>query len=90
MTETPVTVDLDRLRAIAGRVEHCAHTLATFRVLGLDSADLPGAVVSGIAGPAQGAARLTDVLTSIQNWAHAARISARAFENADRDNATRM
>ncbi|CAN5546329.1 hypothetical protein BH10ACT9_BH10ACT9_20000 [soil metagenome] len=90
MTETPVTVDLDRLRAVAGRVERCAHTLASFRVPGLDPADLPGAVVSGIAGPAQGAARLTDVLASMHNWADAARISTSAFENADRDNATRM
>jgi hypothetical protein len=90
MTETSLTVDPDRLRAAANRVERCAQTLARFQFPGLDPDALTGSLVGGVPSPAWVASRLPDVLASMQWWADSARLSASAFENADRDNAARM
>ena len=46
MDEIPVTVDLNRLRAVANRVERSAHALSKFRVPELRQVDLPGSVVA--------------------------------------------
>jgi hypothetical protein len=90
MTEIPLTVAPNRLRAVANRVERCAHTLARFEFPGLDPDALAGSLVGNIPSPAWVASGLPDVLALMRWWADTARLSASAFENTDRDNAARM
>ncbi|CAN5248087.1 hypothetical protein BH11ACT7_BH11ACT7_35540 [soil metagenome] len=90
MTRNAVTVDLDRLRAAANRVQRSAQTLSRFELPGLDGDAMAGSLVGRVAGPVSVASRLADLSASIRGWADAARSAASAFDDVDRDNATRI
>lgn len=79
-----VEVDLTRLRAVADRVMETAEHIAQMRWPTLDPDDLQGSAVGNIAAPVLVAARLTEVVANMRGWAVAARMSADAFERADR------
>jgi hypothetical protein len=90
MAETPLTVDLTQLRKIANRVERSAAAIGRFRFPGLHEDDLLGSGVGDIASPALMAARLDTLVALMGGWADAARMSANAFEDAERDNAAHI
>ena len=83
-------VDLTKLRAVADRVMDSAEQIAEMHWPTLDSDELRGSAVGGIAAPVLIAARLNDVLATMRGWAVAARMSATAFEAADRRNSERF
>ncbi|HYZ68107.1 MAG TPA: hypothetical protein VE666_09950 [Mycobacterium sp.] len=60
-----------------------ADAIAELRWPTLDSDELSGSAVSGMAAPVLIAARLTDVVANMRRWAVAAHMSADAFERAD-------
>ena len=90
MAEIPFTVDLTRLRAVADRVDRSADAITRFRFAGLHDEDLAGSAVAAIASPALVAARFDDVVTRMQGWAAAARMSASAFETAEQNGVARL
>ncbi|MET0701010.1 MAG: hypothetical protein ABWY93_15235 [Mycobacterium sp.] len=90
MAETPLTVDLTRLRTIANRVEQSAAAIGRFRFPGLHEEDLLGSRVGDIATPALVAARLDILVAEMVGWAEAARMSANAFEDAERSSAAHL
>jgi len=90
MTQIPVSIDPNRLRAVADRVEQYTGVLAGLPIPRIEAVDLTGAAVSAMADPLQVASRLTDLLSSMRDWATLVRRSASAFENVDHDNAQRL
>lgn len=83
-------VDLTQLRAAADRVMDAATQISEMHWPTLDPDQLRGSAVSGVAAPVLVAARLNDVIKNMQGWAMAARMSADAFERADRRNGERI
>ncbi|WP_197379679.1 DUF7162 family protein [Mycolicibacterium mengxianglii] len=90
MTELPVTVDPGRLRAVADHLEQAADALTGCPVPGPDPGALRGSAVGALAGPPGAAAQVRQLATDLHGWASAARNSADALANADRDNASRL
>jgi hypothetical protein len=90
MTDTPVSVDLNRLRAVANRVERSANALSKFRFPGLCEEDLIDSSVAGLASPALMASRLETLVVLMHGWADAARMSADALEHTEQQNAVRL
>ena len=88
MDETPVTVELNRLRAVANRVERSANALSRFRLPELRHADLPGSALTQL--PALIADYFDDVIAQMTDWAQKARMTAAAFERAEQENAARL
>lgn len=82
-------VDLDRLRTVADRVMSAADAIGEIRWPTMDSDELPGSAVAGIAAPDLITARLDDVVANLRDWALTAHLSADALERADRRNADR-
>jgi hypothetical protein len=83
-------VDLTQLRGVADRVLVAVDQIAEMHWPTLDSDELRGSAVSGIAAPVLIAARLNDVLANMRGWAMAAHLSADAFERAESRNAGRV
>lgn len=83
-------VDLTQLRGVADRVMAAADAIDEIGWPTLDPEDLRGSAVGNIAAPVLVAARLTDVVANMRGWAMAARMSADAFERADRRNGERL
>ena len=83
-------VDLTQLRAVADRVLNAADQISEMHWPTLDADELRGSAVGGVAAPVLIAARLNDVLATMRGWAMAARMSADAFERADRRNGERL
>jgi hypothetical protein len=83
-------VDLTQLRAVADRVMDAAEQIAEMHWPTLDADELRGSAVGGVAAPVLIAARLNDILAMMRGWAMAARMSATAFEAADRRNGERF
>jgi hypothetical protein len=79
-------VDLTQLRTVADRVMDAADQISEMHWPTLDADELRGSAVGGIAAPVLIAARLNDILATMRGWAMAARMSATAFEAADRRN----
>ena len=67
MDEIPVTVDLNRLRAVANRVERSAHALSQFRLPELRQVDLPGSAMAKL--PPLIADHFDDVIDEMTAWA---------------------
>ena len=89
MDEIAVAVDLTYVRGVANRVTQAADTIAALRFPGV-SVDLPGSAVAGAIFPAVAAVRRDGVIAQLSAWATAARRSAAAFENTDRNTAARI
>jgi hypothetical protein len=85
-----VEVDLSQLRAVANSVMESAEQIAQMRWPTIDPDDLQGSAVGNVPAPVLVAARLTDVVANMRGWALAARMSADAFERADRGNGQRL
>jgi hypothetical protein len=83
-------VDLSALRAVADHVTEAANSIDEIRWPTLPSDELPGSAVGTVAAPDLIAAKLTDVIANMRGWAVAARMSADAFERADRRSADRF
>lgn len=83
-------VDLDALRAVADRVTEAADAIAEIRWPTLPVDDLEGSAVGRVPAPDLIAAKLGDVIANMRGWAVAARMSADAFERADRRGADRF
>jgi hypothetical protein len=83
-------VDLTELRGAADRVMAAVDQIAEIHWPSLDSDELRGSAVGGIAAPVLIAARLNDVLANMRGWAMAAHLSADAFERAESRNAGRV
>ncbi len=90
MDNTTVTVDLNRLRTVANRVERSANALRKFRMPELNRADLPGSAVAGAVGSARLAGSFDALVQLMTDWACVARASADAFELAEQENAGRL
>jgi hypothetical protein len=88
MDEIPVTVELNRLRAVANRVERSANALSRFRLPELRQVDLPGSALAGL--PALIADHFDDVIDQMTVWAQMARTTAAAFERTEQENAARL
>ena len=74
MDEIPVTVDLNRLRAVANRVERSAYALSKFRLPELRQVDLPGSAIAKL--PPLIADHFDDVIDQMTAWAQMARTTA--------------
>lgn len=85
MEEIPVTIDPDRLRAVANRVEQSADTVGRFRGAGLPAAALPGSTLATATDPAITAALLDPLLDRLRAWAQLARLAAATVERADEE-----
>ena len=83
-------IDLTQLRAVADLVMDAAEQIAEMHWPTLDADELRGSAVGGIAAPVLIAAHLNDILATMRGWAIAARMSATAFEAADRQNGERF
>jgi hypothetical protein len=83
-------VDLAALRAVADRVAEAAESIDEMRWPTTPIDDLKGSAVGRVAAPDLVAAKLADVIANMRGWAVAARMSADAFERADRRNADRF
>ena len=88
MDEIPVTVDLNRLRAVANRVERSAYALSKFRLPELRQVDLPGSAIAKL--PPLIADLFDGVIDEMTAWAEAARTTALAFERTEQENASRL
>lgn len=89
-TPTPVTVDLDLLRATADRVRRSADALGMLRMPELNAADLAGSDVADVMGSAKLADYFEVVIIAMEDWALVASRSADAFESAERRAADRL
>lgn len=85
-----VEVDVSQLRTVADRVMTAADRMAEMRWPESDPEELPGAAVGNIAASALIAPGLAEVVANMRGWALAARISADAFEHAERRNGDRL
>jgi hypothetical protein len=83
-------VDLAALRAVADRVAEAANTIDEMRWPTMPADQLPGSATGRVPAPDLIAAKLTDVVANMRGWAVAARMSADAFERADRRSADRF
>ena len=83
-------VDLGALRAVADHITEAANAIDEMRWPTLPTDDLPGSSVGRVPAPDLIAAKLTDVIANMRGWAVAARMSADAFERADRRSANRF
>jgi hypothetical protein len=83
-------VDLAALRKVADRVTEAADAIDEIRWPAMPIDDLKGSAVGRVPAPDLIAAKLTDVIANMRGWAVAARMSADAFESADRSNAERF
>jgi hypothetical protein len=83
-------VDLAALRAVADRITEAADSLDEMRWPAMPAEQLPGSAVSRVPAPDLIAAKLIDVIANMRGWAVAARMSADAFERADRRGADRF
>jgi hypothetical protein len=90
MAENTVTVDLDRLRLLADRVDRTANALGKFTFRGIDPSAMIGSEVVGVAGPERIAARFEDVLAGMRSWAAAARQSVDTLGAAELGAADRI
>jgi hypothetical protein len=90
MDETPVTVDVERLRTIANRVERSANALSCFRIAEMCRSDLPGSAVAAIPGPARIAEAFDLVIANMLEWVDVARNSADGFERTEQEHAGRL
>ena len=79
-------VDLTQLRTVANHVMQAADVIAEMRWPTLGPDDLRGSAVGRIAAPDLVAARLSDVVANMRDWAVAAHMSADALERTDRSN----
>jgi hypothetical protein len=82
-------VDLTQLRALADHVTGVAAAIAEMRWPWLGPDELRDSAVAGIAAPDVVAARLAEMVANLRDWAHAAHMSADAFERADGRNVAR-
>jgi hypothetical protein len=85
-----VEVDVSQLRTVADRVMTAAERIAEMHWPELDHDELRGAAVGNIATSAPVAPGLAEVVANMRGWALAARISADAFERAERHNGDRL
>jgi hypothetical protein len=83
-------VDLTQLRTVADRVLTAAQTIAERPWPTLDPGDMEGSAVAGIVAPELVAARLTEVVADMRDWAVAAHMAADAFERAESHNTDRL
>ncbi len=83
-------VDLGALRAVADHVIEAADAIAEIHWPALPADQLKGSAVGSVPAPDLIAAKLTDVIANMRGWAMAARMSADAFERADRRSADRF
>lgn len=83
-------VDLSALRAVADRVTEAADSIDEMRWPTMPTGELAGSAVGDVAAPDLIAAKLTDIIANMRGWAVAARMSADAFERADRRSADRF
>ena len=83
-------IDLGALRALADRVTEAAESIDEIRWPSMPIDDLKGSAVGKVPAPDLIAAKLADVVANMRGWAVAARMSADAFERADRRNADRF
>ncbi len=88
MDEIPVSVDLNKLRTVANRVEQSAQTLSRFRMPELSQADLPGSAVTKL--PVVLANYFDNVIEEMTAWARVARASADALDRTEQKSATRL
>lgn len=88
MDEIPVSVDLNKLRTVANRVEQSAQALSRFRMPELSQADLPGSAVTKL--PVVLADYFDNVIEEMTAWARVARASADALDRTEQESATRL
>ncbi|HEX2213863.1 MAG TPA: hypothetical protein VHH12_10525 [Mycobacterium sp.] len=85
-----VEVNPAQLRAVANRVMAAAEQVAQLRRPALEPDAMPGSCVGEIAAPVLVAARLTEVVENLREWAGAAHMSADSFERTERRNGERF
>lgn len=85
-----VEVDVSQLRTVADRVMTAAERIAEMRWPESDPDELRGAAVGNVAAAALVAPGLAEVVANMRGWALAARISADAYERAERHNGHRL
>jgi hypothetical protein len=90
MDETPVTVDVDKLRTIVDRIERSANALSCFRIAEIRQSDLPGSAVGRIPGPARMAEAFDLVAANMLEWVDVARNAADSFERTEQETAGRL
>jgi hypothetical protein len=90
MAENTLTVDLDRLRALADRLERTSNDLNGFRPPGADAADLTDSDTNRAAAPERLAELFDPILHALSQLALDARAAADAFEHMESDNAGRI
>jgi hypothetical protein len=83
-------IDLGALRTIADRVTEAAEAIDEMRWPTMPAHELKGSAVGNVPAPDLIAAKLADVVANMRGWAVAARMSADAFEHADRRSADRF
>jgi NADPH-dependent curcumin reductase CurA len=83
-------IDLAALRAVADRVKEAAESIDEMRWPTMPADELKGSAVGNVPAPDLIAAKLADVVANMRGWAVAARMSADAFERADRSSADRF
>jgi hypothetical protein len=89
MDENEVTVDVDKLRALANRIDDGAKALRTFQFTGIED-ELPGAAVAAVVSPTVLTPRLDPVLAGAIGWSVAARTAAAHLDDADGSAAHRV
>jgi hypothetical protein len=83
-------IDLRALRAVADRVTEAAESIDEMRWPTMPIDELPGSAAGRVPAPELIAVKLADVIANMRGWAVAARMSADAFERADRRSADRF
>lgn len=85
-----VELDVSQLRTDADRVRAAAERIAEMHWPGMQPDDLDGAAVGDVAASELVAPALAEVVADMRGWTVAARISADAFERAERHNGDRL
>ena len=83
-------VDVHRLVQLADRIAGIADDIEALRCPTLDATALPASAVAAVTAAPALADEFDDMVTGLRGWALAARRSAEAFEQVDRDGGARL
>ena len=90
MADDILTLDPDKLRALADRLERTTDELNGLRPPGLGATDLKGSDTDRAAGSEQLADLFDPILQALTRWALDARAAADAFEHMEKQNAAHL
>lgn len=90
MTDNTLTLDPDKLRAAADRLERTTNEINGFRPPGLGIAELTGSDTYRAAEPERLAELFDPILQALTQWALDARAAADAFEHMEKQNAAHL